>query len=203
MSSSLDIFSGSCCVICLRNTENGDPCKITILILPCRHQNVCNECINLVQKCPVCRGDIEDTISNKDCKEFVAPGGKTVQELMEIRHRMAKAENTRIMSQMIRLKGNYSLTEFTIIEMERAKATTRGSNIVYSTPNATINAHEDALMYTVEYKQGRKTIHEIHPFLGKKDVRESVTASSGSYTLDTVRLSRLSRCIFLLTRSTT
>jgi len=108
---------------------------------------------------------------------------------------MAKAENTsssnRIMSQMIRLKGNYRLSEFTVMEMERAKATTRGFNIVYSTPNANIHAHEDALMYTVEYKQGRKTIHEIHPFLGKKDVRESVTDSLGSYTLDTVRLSML------------
>ena len=54
----------------------------------------------------------------------MAPGGKTVQELMEIRHCMAKEENDRIMSQMIRLKGNYSLSEFTIMEMERAKATT-------------------------------------------------------------------------------
>ena len=171
-SSGIINFVGKLCVVCLDDFKEAG-CKW--LPLPCRHQSVCNGCMDEMKKagfkCPVCRTDATSFIDNSGGSRKLVSGIDSLEKLANIRRQMNEEDkrNSRpaIISNAMKWKGDRAMSatirSMVTDEMRRAIAERRGSALVMASPNAKISVNDEALFYSVEYKVGKGKHHEVYP----------------------------------------
>lgn len=203
-SSSINNFVGELCVVCLDDFKEVG-CKW--LPLPCRHQSVCDDCIEEMKKatgfkCPICRVEATSFVDNNEGNTKLVSGVDSLEALVKIRKQMneedKRSSRPATISNAMKWKGDRAVSatirSMVTDETRRAEAERRGSALVMASPNAKISLNGEALFYSVEYKVGKAKHHKVyrsvaeHKLEGEMKNRTSKLKEAG---VDVATVSRL------------